>query len=105
MGRWIRKNQHPPADTGATLRVVGLMSGTSHDAVDAAACEFRHADDTLTLTPLGHLSVPYPATLRSDLVATLPPAPTTFAAVCRLDTGIGQVFAEVAARAVGKSVV
>jgi hypothetical protein len=51
------------------------MSGTSHDAVDAAACELRLAGDTLTLTPLGHFSVPYPQALRSELVAALPPGP------------------------------
>jgi anhydro-N-acetylmuramic acid kinase len=78
------------------------MSGTSHDAVDAAACELRLAGDTLTLTPLGHLSVPYPAALRSALVAALPPARASMEAVCRLDTGIGQVFADVAARAVAE---
>ncbi|WP_369370389.1 anhydro-N-acetylmuramic acid kinase [Promicromonospora sp. Populi] len=102
MGDPIHKKQRSPAYQQAPLRVVGLMSGTSHDAVDAAACELRHADDTLVLTPLGHLSVPYPAALRAELVAALPPAATTMAAVCRLDTGIGQAFAEIAARAVAE---
>jgi anhydro-N-acetylmuramic acid kinase len=78
------------------------MSGTSHDAVDAAACELRLTGDTLALTPLGHLSVPYPPALLSELVAALPPARTTLETVCRLDTGIGQAFAEVAARSVAE---
>jgi anhydro-N-acetylmuramic acid kinase len=78
------------------------MSGTSHDAVDAAACELRLAGDTLTLTPLGHVSVPYPPALRSALVAALPPGRATMETVCRLDTGIGQAFADVAARAVAE---
>ncbi|GAB2488614.1 anhydro-N-acetylmuramic acid kinase [Promicromonospora xylanilytica] len=78
------------------------MSGTSHDAVDAAACELRLTGDTLALTPLGHLSVPYPPGLRSALVAALPPAHATMEAVCRVDTGIGQVFADLAARAVAE---
>jgi anhydro-N-acetylmuramic acid kinase len=98
----LPENMFSPGDTSTALRVVGLMSGTSHDAVDAAACELRLAGDTLTLTPLGHLSVPYPAALRSDLVAALPPARTTLETVCRLDTGIGQAFADVAARAVAE---
>lgn len=91
-----------PADPPFSLRVVGLMSGTSHDGVDAAACDLRLAGDALTLTPLGHLSTPYPAALRSELVAALPPAATTAEAVCRLDTGIGQAFADVATRAVAE---
>lgn len=98
----LPENQFSPGDTSTALRVVGLMSGTSHDAVDAAACELRLAGDTLTLTPLGHLSVPYPPALRAELVAALPPAPTTLETVCRLDTRIGQAFADVAARAVAE---
>ncbi|MGI5188772.1 anhydro-N-acetylmuramic acid kinase [Promicromonospora sp. CA-289599] len=98
----LPEKQSSPGDTSTALRVVGLMSGTSHDAVDAAACELRLADDTLTLTPLGHLSVPYPPSLRSELVAALPPARTTLETVCRLDTEIGQAFADVAARSVAE---
>lgn len=96
----MHENRISPGDTPAALRIVGLMSGTSHDAVDAAAGEFRLVDDTLVLTPLGHLSVPYPGELRSELVAALPPGSTTMAGVCRLDTAVGQVFADVAGRAV-----
>jgi anhydro-N-acetylmuramic acid kinase len=91
-----------PGEASAPLRVVGLMSGTSHDAVDAAACDLRLVGDTLTLTPLGQLSVPYPPALRSELVAALPPGLASLETVCRLDTGIGQVFADVATRAVAE---
>jgi anhydro-N-acetylmuramic acid kinase len=91
-----------PGETSAPLRVVGLMSGTSHDAVDAAACDLRIVGDTLMLTPLGHLSAPYPSALRSELVAALPPGPASLETVCRLDTGIGQIFADVAGRAVAE---
>lgn len=94
-----RESRVLPGQTSARLRVVGLMSGTSHDAVDAAACELRLVGDVLRLTPLGQLSAPYPEELRSSLVTALPPASTTLETVCRLDTGIGQVFADVATRA------
>src|SRR5690625_7410570 len=57
------------------------------------------ADDTLVLQPLGMISEPDPAALRDQIAAALPPASTTMKAVCRLDTGIGHAFAEVAARA------
>ncbi|MFF3017700.1 anhydro-N-acetylmuramic acid kinase [Streptomyces sp. NPDC057939] len=83
------------------MRVVGLMSGTSHDAIDAAAAELTLADggETLRLVPLGMISAPYEDTLRTALTAALPPAPTTLADVCVLDTRIGQAFAELAVRA------
>ena len=81
------------------MRVIGLMSGTSYDAIDAAAADLRLEADTLVLTPLGLLSEPYPAAMRGAIAAALPPAVTTLEHVCRLDTGIGQAFAELADRA------
>ncbi|PWI07558.1 anhydro-N-acetylmuramic acid kinase [Streptomyces sp. NWU339] len=81
------------------MRVIGLMSGTSHDAVDAAAADLTLEGDSLLLTPLGLVSDPYPQELRAALAAALPPASTTMKDVCRLDTRIGQAFAAVATRA------
>ncbi|MFC8711970.1 anhydro-N-acetylmuramic acid kinase [Streptomyces sp. NPDC057197] len=81
------------------MRVIGLMSGTSHDAVDAAAADLALDGDTLVLRPLGQFAVPYPEPLRDLIAATLPPATTTTRAVCALDTGIGQAFAGAAVRA------
>ncbi|WEB45535.1 anhydro-N-acetylmuramic acid kinase [Streptomyces yunnanensis] len=81
------------------MRVIGLMSGTSYDAIEAAAADLTLDDDTLRLRPLGHLSVPYPDDLRSLIAATLPPAATTAQTCCALDTGIGRAFATVAERA------
>lgn len=76
------------------------MSGTSYDAIDAAAADLRIEGDTIVLTPLGLLSRPYPDELRRDLASSLPPAATSLEQVCRLDTGIGQAFAAAAAQAV-----
>ncbi|MFK4083050.1 anhydro-N-acetylmuramic acid kinase [Kribbella sp. NPDC020789] len=84
----------------AGMRVIGLMSGTSYDAIDAAAAELRLDGDRLVLTPLGLLSQPYPDQVRRELAGLLPPATTTVEQVCRLDTGIGQAFAAVAGQAV-----
>ncbi|MEU3755518.1 anhydro-N-acetylmuramic acid kinase [Streptomyces olivoreticuli] len=81
------------------MRVIGLMSGTSYDAVDAAAADLWIEGDTLRLSPLGTVGQAYDEGLRAELAAALPPAPTTLEAVCRLDTGIGRAFAGVAARA------
>lgn len=80
------------------MRVIGMMSGTSHDAIDAAAADLTVEGDTLVLAPLGMLSEPYPAELRAAIADALPPGPTTMEAVCRLDTEIGQAFAALAAR-------
>ena len=92
----------PERPAAGALRVVGLMSGTSYDAIDAAAADISLEDGTLALTPLGMISRPYPAGLRGELAAAMPPAATTMEAVCRLDTGIGQAFAATAQEAVAE---
>ncbi|RSS32717.1 anhydro-N-acetylmuramic acid kinase, partial [Streptomyces sp. WAC07061] len=57
------------------MRVIGLMSGTSYDAVDAAAARITPEDggETLRLVPLGLVSAPYGTALRDALAAALPP--------------------------------
>lgn len=89
-------------NASASTRVVGLMSGTSHDAVDAAAADIRVEGDTLVVRPLGLLSAPYAPELRAAVAAALPPSRTSVEEVCRLDTRIGQAFADLAVRAVAE---
>lgn len=79
--------------------MIGLMSGTSYDAIDAAAADLRLDGDSLVLRPLGMVGDAYEAEVREALAAALPPAATTLAEVCRLDTLIGQAFAATALRA------
>jgi anhydro-N-acetylmuramic acid kinase len=79
--------------------VIGLISGTSYDAVDAAAARMRLEGDTLFLAPLGSYSVPIPTPLRARIAAALPPHRTTVEEICHLDTTIGQLFGFVAADA------
>ncbi|WP_231391781.1 anhydro-N-acetylmuramic acid kinase [Arthrobacter sp. 35W] len=88
-----------PTDPTRSLRIIGMMSGTSYDSIDAAAADITLEDGTLVLTPLGLASEPYPAPLLAGLAAALPPAATTMEEVCQLDTGIGQAFARLAVRA------
>jgi anhydro-N-acetylmuramic acid kinase len=83
-----------------TARVLGMISGTSHDGIDAAVVDFSLEGDALDGRIVHSSSTPYPAALRRRLVEALPPAPTTLAEVCELDTLIGQAFAEVAEAAV-----
>ncbi|MGW8377502.1 anhydro-N-acetylmuramic acid kinase [Streptomyces sp. ODS28] len=82
------------------MRVIGLMSGTSYDGIDAAAADLTREGDALVLSPLGSLTCHYGEELRALLAAALPPSPTSLYDVCRLDTLIGRSFAGTAERAV-----
>jgi len=81
------------------VRVIGAMSGTSYDAVDAAVVDLDLAGDEVRARLLGVHSEPIPDPLRRRIAAALPPARTTVEEVCHLDTEIGQLVGEVAARA------
>ncbi|MFF5476296.1 anhydro-N-acetylmuramic acid kinase [Streptomyces sp. NPDC012935] len=81
------------------MRVIGLMSGTSHDAIDAAAADLDLIGDSLVLKTLGMVSEGYDEALREVLADALPPGVASMAEVCRLDTRIGQAFAAAAVRA------
>ncbi|HEY6800194.1 MAG TPA: anhydro-N-acetylmuramic acid kinase, partial [Agromyces sp.] len=81
------------------MRVLGMISGTSHDGIDVAVVEFAEREGALTGRVLHEASTPYAARLRDRLIAALPPAPTTLAEICELDTLIGQAFADAAADA------
>jgi anhydro-N-acetylmuramic acid kinase len=79
--------------------VIGLLSGTSMDGVDIAVAELRVTDETIELHPRGHAEVPYSSALRNALLSALPPHTSTAEVLCRLDTEVGQAFADAAADA------
>jgi anhydro-N-acetylmuramic acid kinase len=78
------------------MRVVGMISGTSMDGIDVAAADLTMDGGVVELRPLGAKSIAYEPALRAGLAAVLPPATTTAAEVCRLDTVVGVAFAEAA---------
>ncbi|WP_347756494.1 anhydro-N-acetylmuramic acid kinase [Agrococcus sp. ProA11] len=82
------------------MRILGLISGTSHDGIDAAVVEFQSEGHALEGRVLHADSTPYSAQLRESLLASLPPQPCDLAEVARLDTRIGQAFADAAAAAI-----
>jgi anhydro-N-acetylmuramic acid kinase len=82
------------------MRILGMISGTSHDAIDVAVVNFTAGTDGVLAGVIEHCaSVPYRPALRARLIAALPPASADFGVACALDTDIGQAFAAAAADA------
>jgi len=79
------------------MRLLGMISGTSHDGIDLAVVDFSQRDGALSGTLVATDCVSYQPDLRARLIAALPPNATTLAEVCQLDTLIGQAFASSAA--------
>ncbi len=77
------------------MRVVGLMSGTSMDGLDAAVAELEWDGDAVVMSPLRHSERPWPDEVCARLHAAL--GPTTAGELCELDQLIGQASGELAA--------
>lgn len=78
------------------LKVVGMISGTSFDAIEAVAVELALDGETLVADLRAHTSTPYPDSVRDGIAAMMPPAATTLEQVCKLDAEIGRCFADAA---------
>lgn len=78
------------------MRVIGLISGTSVDGIDAAMVNLDGPPDALQLTFVGGETFPYPAEVRSHILDLCGGAPITMAKFAELDEAIAQAFAEAA---------
>src|ERR1044071_2395827 len=89
------------ASEGGSVKytVIGMISGTSYDAIDAGVADFDLVGDEIRCHPRGLYSRDLPPDLRARIAAALPPHATTLEEVCRLDTEIGRLFGEVAVAA------
>lgn len=72
--------------------VIGLMSGTSADGVDAAVVDIRGTGHRLAIKLLGHYGRSYSPRLRQRILHVAERG--TVAEVCHLNTLLGEVFAK-----------
>ncbi len=83
------------------MKVIGLMSGTSGDGIDAALVEIRGQGPSLRVRMLSHVTVPYPRSLSRRLLAVA--SSGTVAEVCHLNVVVGELFARAALRVMQQS--
>lgn len=77
-------------------RILGLMSGTSCDGVDAALVDLRGRGLGMKVSVLRHVHHDYPASLRRRLLAVMAPAQTTTQELCELNVLVGEAFGKAA---------
>src|SRR5205809_6850868 len=76
--------------------VVGLMSGTSVDGIDAAVVSVEQADDTLQVRVLAYSESPIDDTLRERIHTLFDPERSRIDEVCEVNVLIGEAFAAAA---------
>lgn len=79
-------------------RVIGLMSGTSVDAIDAALAEIEGHGATAKVRLLGFRSYPFPRSIRARLFRLFNPQEARVDQICHLDFLLGELFAQAAIR-------
>jgi anhydro-N-acetylmuramic acid kinase len=80
----------------AKLRVIGLMSGTSADGIDAALVEISGAPPTISAQLAGHHHISFPAQVRKTILRIANDAVTSTAEISELNFVLGEWFAKAA---------
>jgi anhydro-N-acetylmuramic acid kinase len=84
-------------------RVVGLISGTSGDGIDAALVEVRGRGLAARVRLEAGLTLPFPPADRDELFRMFDPAGSGVDRICRFNFRLGELFAEAALAVVRKA--
>src|SRR5580700_189230 len=76
------------------LLVLGLMSGTSADAIDVALTKISGAPPNLNGKLLNHNSINFPPALRKEILRVAEQQPISAGELSRLNFRLGEVFAD-----------
>lgn len=99
--RKMQTRQAAPARLRSDERVVvGLMSGTSADGVDAAVLAVRGTGLKMTHRLIGYHERPYPAALRRRVLDSMAPARVSVESLCELNFELADFFADTALAAI-----
>ena len=78
------------------LLVLGLMSGTSADAIDVALAKISGAPPRLSAQLLNHTSINFPQAIRTEILRVAEQQPISAGDLSQLNFRLGEVFAEAA---------
>ncbi len=85
------------------MLIVGLMSGTSADGIDAALCELTGAPPQLEARIVYGISYAYPAGFQARILTASQPDSGRVDELCKLNFALGELFADAALRVIAES--
>ncbi len=80
----------------STMKVVGLMSGTAADGIDAALVEIEDRDSGLKAETLAFGNYHYPERVREKIFELFSPKTSSADRICRFNFVLGRLFADAA---------
>lgn len=83
--------------------VIGLISGTSADGIDAAVVRIHGVGAATRMELLSFTTVPYPPADRREIFALFSPQTGTVDRICAMNFRLGELFAQAALQAVGQA--
>jgi anhydro-N-acetylmuramic acid kinase len=86
----------PPTEKQTITRVIGLISGTSVDGIDAALVDISGTDVDLNIELVAGATYPYPPDLREQILAVGADNPISMAQLAELDDAVAFAFAQAA---------
>lgn len=78
------------------MYIVGMISGTSADAIEAALVEINGAPPTITARLIKHLSVAYDPVLQAEIFTCFRPESSSVDRLSRLNVALGEAYAAAA---------
>lgn len=85
------------------MLIIGLISGTSADGIDAALCEISGAPPQLTARIVAGHTYPYDPALRQRVLDSYDPQLSRIDDLCRLNADLGEAFADAALRTLAEA--
>lgn len=76
------------------MKIAGMLSGTSLDAIDVAVCEVRFAGGRVDVRCESYAAVPFDEHLRARITSALPPAAAGALEISALHAAIGEAFGD-----------
>src|SRR5688572_12773571 len=78
------------------MRIIGMISGTSADGIDAALVELDGAPPALKIKLIKHITYDYDPALQTEIFACFRPETSGVDRLTRLNAALGEAFAQAA---------